>query len=76
MTDDEHRHRWILVIKIPERPRGGDDRYVVAYCPGCREYLNRQEIKEHLNEYENMKDYIIEQVGIEHVPKKWGGELE
>lgn len=27
-------------------------------------------------ENEELKEYAIEQVGIEHVPEKWGGELK
>ena len=63
MSETNHRHEW-------ETPYG------YSGCLHCDAVLSQAEVEQRLNNYEELLKFVIEQVGIEHVPKEWGGELE
>ena len=73
---EQHECWWVIRVELNGR--------IIAECndPLCPGELGFLQISRRLNGYETLKkenetlkEYILEEVGAEHVLKEWGGEL-
>ena len=75
----EHKHEYTVGVRwIDGHDADGIEHTIpIAYAKcACGHELEYFEIERRLNAYDAMREYIIEEVGIEYVPKEWGGKLE
>lgn len=69
MTEHVHDYQYHIVHQ------GKKAFYWYAKCE-CGDRLEKEEIENRLNKYDALIEYVLEQVGEEHVPVEFGGLLE